>query len=107
PKGNVRKLEVLLGTNAIPPAGVFGKTAPAKLQLGLKIGPLAPIAAVAFDKDGKRLAAGSYGQVVVWDLETAKPTKLLTNVLGAVNDLKFSPDGQILAVAGRQPSAKG
>jgi hypothetical protein len=107
PKGKVRKLDVLLTTNAIPPSGVFGKAAPAKLQLGLKIGPLAPIAAVAFDKDGKRLAVGSYGQVVVWDLETAKPAKLLTNVLGAVNDLKFSPNGELLAVAGGQPSAKG
>jgi WD40 repeat protein len=107
PKTPARKLDVLLSTNAIPPAGLFGKTAPAKLQLGLKIGPLAPIAAVAFDNDGKRLAAGSYGQVAVWDLEAARPVKLLTNVLGAVNDLKFSPNGQLLAVAGGQPSAKG
>lgn len=107
PKGPTRKLEVMLPTSALPPAGLFGKAPPAKLQLGMKIGPLAPVAAVAFDKDGKRLASGSYGQVVVWDLETARPVKLLTNVLGAVNDLKFSPDGTILAVAGGQPSAKG
>src|ERR1043166_1775238 len=107
PKGSARKLDVILGTNATPPAGVFGKAAPAQLPLGLKIGPLAPIAAVAFDKEGKRLAAGSYGQVVVWDLDTAKPEKVLTNVLGAVNDLKFSPNGELLAVAGGLPSAKG
>src|SRR5262249_49185823 len=31
----------------------------------------------------------------------------LTNVLGAVNDLKFSPNGKLLAVAGGQPSARG
>jgi WD40 repeat protein len=99
PKRPVRKRDVLLLTSATMRGG--------KLQLGMKIGPLAPVAAVAFDKDGKRLAAGSYGQVVVWDLDTARPRKLLTNVLGAVNDLKFSPDGQILAVAGGQPSAKG
>jgi DNA-binding beta-propeller fold protein YncE len=107
PKTPTRKLEVVLATNATPPAGVFGKAAPAKLQLGMNIGPLAPVAAVAFDPAGKRLAVGSYGQVVIWDLDTAKPIKLLTNVLGAVNDLKFSPNGKLLAVAGGQPSAKG
>jgi WD40 repeat protein len=107
PKTPARKLDVLLATNAITPAGLFGKAPAAKLQLAMKIGPLAPIAAVAFDPGGKRLAAGSYGQVVVWDLDTAAPIKLLTNVLGAVNDLKFSPTGEILAVAGGQPSAKG
>jgi WD40 repeat protein len=107
PKTPTRKLDVLLNTNTTPPAGIFGKLPANKLQLGIKIGPLAPVAAVAFDKEGNRLAAGSYGQVVVWDLPTARPLKLLTNVLGAVNDLKFSPDGQLLAVAGGQPSAKG
>jgi WD40 repeat protein len=106
-KGPTRKLDVLLPTSAIPPAGLFGKSPVAKLQLDMKVGPLAPVAAVAFDKDGKRLAVGSYGQVVLWDLAAARPIKLITNVLGAVNDLKFSPDGTILAVAGGQPSAKG
>ncbi len=107
PKAPTRKLDVLLATATTPPAGVLGKAAPAKLALGLKVGPLAPVAAVAFDPAGKFLAAGSYGQVVVWDLAAARPVRLLTNVLGAVNDLKFSPDGTLLAVAGGQPSAKG
>jgi WD40 repeat protein len=53
------------------------------------------------------LASGTYGRVTVWDLTTAKPLKLLTNVLGAVNALKFSPDGKLLAVAGGQPSIRG
>jgi WD40 repeat protein len=35
------------------------------------------------------------------------PAKVLTNVLGAVNDIRFSPDGKTLAVAGGQPSARG
>src|SRR4029077_11782164 len=43
----------------------------------------------------------------IWDLATATPSKLLTNVLGAVNDLRFNPKGDILAVGGGQPSAKG
>lgn len=102
-----RKLDVVLSTAAVPPAGLVGKKAPSKLELALKIGPLAPVAAVAFSPDNKLLASGSYGQVAVWDVPSARPVKVLTNVLGAVNDLKFSPDGTILAVAGGQPSAKG
>lgn len=103
----IRKLDVNLATNAVPPAGILGKAAPAKLELALKVGPLSPVTAVAFSPDNKLLATGTYGRVVVWDLATAKPVKVLTNVLGAVNDLRFSPDGKLLAVAGGQPSAKG
>ncbi len=102
-----RKLDVTLPTGAIPPGGVLGKGPVAKLELRLKAGPLAPVAAVAFSPDGKLLATGSYGQVTVWDLAKVEPVKVLTNVLGAVNDVRFSPDGKLLAVGGGQPSAKG
>src|SRR5439155_7750990 len=50
---------------------------------------------------------GSYRQVTIWDVAKVRPLKTLTNVLASVNDLRFSPDGKILAVAGGQPSAKG
>jgi WD40 repeat protein len=102
-----RKLDVTLATSAVPPKGPLGPAAPGKLDLTLKVGPLAPVAAVAFSPDGKLLAEGCYGRVTVWDLATVKPVKVITNVLGAVNDLRFSPDGSLLAVAGGQPSAKG
>jgi DNA-binding beta-propeller fold protein YncE len=102
-----RKLDVTLPTDAVPPKGLLGPAAPAKLSLSLNVGPLAPVAAVVFSPDGKLLAAGSYGEVTVWDLAAARPVKVLTNVLGAVNDLRFSPDGKLLAVAGGQPSARG
>lgn len=100
----VRKLPVTFATKAALP-----KTAPIRgpLEVTLPVGPLPPVAAVAFSPDGKLLAAGTYGRVTVWDMTTAKPAKILTNVLGAVNDLKFSPDGKLLAVAGGQPSARG
>ncbi len=100
----VRKLDVTFATKA-----VFPKTAnlPGTIDITLPVGPLSPVAAVAFSPDGKLLASGIYGRVTIWDLATAKPVKFLTNVLGAVNDLKFSPDGKLLAVAGGQPSARG
>jgi WD40 repeat protein len=101
-KTPTRKLDVLIPTTA-----TLGPKSPGKLELALKIGPLAPVTAVAFSPDNKLLAVGSYGQVVIWDMAEAKPVNLLTNVLGAVNDLRFSPKGGILAVAGGQPSAKG
>jgi WD40 repeat protein len=104
--GKTRKLDVTLITTAVPPAGTVAKQS-GRLELSLKVGPMAPVTAVAFSPDGKLLASGCYGQVTVWDLTSARPLKVLTNVLGAVNDLRFSPDGKILAVAGGQPSAKG
>src|SRR6516164_8748975 len=104
--GKRRRLEVVLATNAVAPAGTLAKGG-GKLDLAMKVGPLAPVTAVAFSPDNKLLASGSYGLVTIWDLASAKPIKMLTNVLGAVNDLRFSPDGKILAVAGGQPSAKG
>ena len=106
-KAATRKLDVFLPTGAIAPAGFAGQKAAGRLELAMKIGPLAPVTAVAFSPDNKFLATGSYGQVVIWDLIEAKPAKLLTNVLGAVNDIRFSPKGDILAVGGGQPSAKG
>jgi WD40 repeat protein len=102
-----RKLDVALTTSAVPPKGTFGKIAPAKLELAFKIGPLTPVTAVAFSPDNKLLVSGSYGQVVIWDLGKGQPVKVLTNVLGAVNDIRFSPDGLLLAVAGGQPAGKG
>jgi WD40 repeat protein len=102
-----RKLEVTLATSTTPPAGALGSAKPARLELLLQVGPLAPVTAVAFSADGKLLASGAYGRVVIWDLVAAKPVKVLTNVLGAVNDLRFSPDGKLLAVGGGQPSARG
>jgi WD40 repeat protein len=100
----VRKLPVTFATRAAMPKT---SATPGPLSVTLPIGPLPPVAAVAFSPDGKFLAAGNYGRATVWDLSTAKPAAVITQVLGSVNDLKFSPDGKTLAIAGGQPSARG
>jgi len=100
----VRRLDVTLATRATFPKSLG---LPGTVEVTLPVGPLPPVAAVAFSPDGRWLASGSYGRVTVWDLATAKPVTFLTNLLGAVNDLRFSPDGKLLAVAGGQPSARG
>jgi WD40 repeat protein len=102
-----RKLEVTLPTTATPPPGTFGPIPAAPLRLSLRVGPLSPVTAVAFSPDNHLLVVGTYGRATLWDVETGRPVKVLTNVLGAVNDARFSPDGKVLAVAGGQPSAKG
>jgi WD40 repeat protein len=107
PTRAARRLDVILPTNATPPAGVVASGPAGKLEIVLPVGPLPPVTAVAFSPDGKLLASGAYGRVVVWDAATGQPVKVLTNVLGAVNDLRFSPDGQLLVAAGGQPSFKG
>src|SRR5262249_10014493 len=90
-----RKADVIIATKALLPKGVAKPGQSAPLEVILPVGPLSPIAAVAFSGDGRLLATGSYGRVVVWDLKSAKVAKVLTNVLGAVNDLKFSPDSSL------------
>lgn len=100
----VRKLPVTFVTKAVLPKDA---KLPGPIDFTLPVGPLPPVAALAFSPDGKLLATGTYGRVTVWDLARAAPAMVLTNVLGAVNDLRFSPDGTLLAVAGGQPSARG
>src|SRR2546430_352658 len=104
-----RKLDIVLPTKFSPPKDLASKPFPTNspLELVLPIGPLAPVAAVAYSPDGAQLAVGCYGRVTIWDIVSIRPVKVLTNILGAVNDLKYSPDGATLAVAGGQPSARG
>ncbi len=103
----VRKRDALFPTKALLPRSlaIQGKVGP--IEAVLPIAPLAPITALAFRPDGSQLAVGSYGCVVLWDCRSGRPLRTLTNVLGAVHDVKFAPDGSLLAVGGGEPSARG
>jgi WD40 repeat protein len=82
-------------------------TSPYKSGVDATIGPLAPVTALAFHPDGKRLLTGSSGRVVVWDLDRRAMAEEIKGLTGSVNSLAFSPDAKLLSVAGGRPFAPG
>ncbi len=65
------------------------------------------VQAVAFSRDGRRLAAAGLGGVVsVWDLPAGTEPVLLTGHKGWVNAVAFSPDGKQLASAGNDKTTR-
>ena len=61
--------------------------------------------------DGKRLAAATYGEVVLWDLQANKVDKLLVDKLllghnDRIYSLAFSPTGEILAGGSRDTTIR-
>ena len=60
--------------------------------------PVAAITALAYSVDGKKLAVGTQGQVVVYDTTTWQQIGLTRQVEDAVRCMAFSPDGLTLAI---------
>src|SRR5262249_7969120 len=63
-----------------------------------------PVVGGASSPDGKTVAAayrGKAAHVKLWDLATGKERASLKGPVSAFGALAFSPDGQVLAVAGR------
>lgn len=67
----------------------------------------APVAALAYHPDGKRLAAGLHGEVVFIDLGTNAVLGKLAGQTEQVSALAFSADGKSLAVASGKPGVRG
>ncbi len=62
--------------------------------------------AVAFSADGKLLATGSDMAARIWDATTGKELHNLSDNLGQVFSVAFSPDGQYLATTSAENLAK-
>lgn len=83
-----------------------GRTA-ATVDIAARIGPLPATAALTFSTDGKLLAAGQFGKVVLWELTSGRIARTLTEVSGHLHALAFSPDGTQLAAGGGIPGRAG
>ena len=65
------------------------------------------VTALAYSPDGKLLASSGYHEVLLWNPDDGKLVRRITNVAERVHDLKFSSDGQQIAVACGTPAQIG
>ena len=61
----------------------------------------------AFSSDGKKLVVGSQAGVEVFDADSFESIRTIAVDFDSIHDLRFSPDGQWLAVAGGFPGESG
>ncbi len=68
---------------------------------------LSLVESLAYSKDGKTLASGSYTEVKLWDTAVGTPKQTVTGFAASVVSLSFSPDGKLLATGGGAPTEDG
>lgn len=99
--------DLVLPSEATPPEKFFGEIKPAAIELVAQVAPLAPVTALAFSSEGNLLAVGSFRRVLLWDLVGGQPPRVITDPIGMVNALAFTPSGETLWVAGGDPAVRG
>ncbi len=65
------------------------------------------VTAVAFSPDGKQIVAGSQAGVSIRNVDEGTVADRIATELENIHDICFSPDGQLLAVAGGIPGESG
>jgi len=76
-------------------------------KIELKGEPNVPINAVAVSPNNELIAAGAYGEVVVYDRKELKPILSLSGIPGAVNSVVFSADGQWIITGAGETGVSG
>ena len=103
----VRSLDVPLPCEVKLAPGSLDAPKGGALAVSLRVGPLPAVTALAFRGDGRLLAVGSYGQVLLWDLQDGGPAGAIREIPGPVHALAFSRDGRRLAVGAGLPARSG
>jgi len=73
----------------------------------VKAAHLSIIESLAYSKDGKYIASGSYTEVKIWDAALGIPKHTVGGFAASVVTLSFSPDSKLLAVGGGAPTEDG
>ncbi len=66
-----------------------------------------PVTSLAFSSDGKKLAVGSYSQVIIYDTSTWQQTTIFKQVVDTARTMAFQPGGSLLAVGSGLPGRTG
>src|SRR5439155_19403073 len=73
----------------------------------VKAAHLSIVESLAFSPDGKFIASGAYGEVILWDASTGTIKEKLTGFADRVVTLSFSHDSKQLATGGGVPTEDG
>ena len=100
-------LEVVLASDVQLAPKTLNSTRGGPLEIALPIGPLPAVTSLAFGGDNRLLAVGTYGEIVLWDLQEGHPAGAIPGIPGPVHALTFSRDGRRLVVGAGLPARSG